>query len=109
MRRKFDERVVALREAAPDVGLELLVLEVHPVATEAFAEIDHGIRSSGVEQRIEDENGRGHSSALFLRSGLPYRGSLRSRATRNPSAPPLPALFAHQFVEPLPPDVDRLG
>ena len=41
VRRKFVERVVALGEAAADVGVVLLVLGVHAVAAEAFAEIDH--------------------------------------------------------------------
>ena len=53
---EVDEAVVALREAAADVGVELLVLRVHAVGAEAFAELDHRARAGVIEQRLDDHD-----------------------------------------------------
>ena len=71
------ERVLALGQAAPDIGLDALVLEVHPVPPEAFAQVDHRGRAGGVEQRIDDD---GHRRRRFERSSR-MTSSKRSHRT----------------------------
>ena len=57
--KEVRHRVVPLREPVSDVGVELLVLGIHAVATEALAEVDHsGGVGRVVEERIEANNRR---------------------------------------------------
>lgn len=53
---EVDEAVVALRQAATDVGLVLLVLRVHAVRAEALAQLHHRRRAGSVEQLIDDHD-----------------------------------------------------
>jgi hypothetical protein len=54
--------VVAGREPAPNRGVVLLVLGVHPVATESLAQVDHRGRPRRVEQRVEQHHRAGISA-----------------------------------------------
>ena len=56
------DRVVALGEAAADLGIDVL-LGVHAVATEPLGQLDHR-RSAITEQWIELHDGLGHSATV---------------------------------------------
>ena len=57
---EVDEAVVALRQAAADVGVELLELRVHAVRAEALAQLDHRGRARVVEQLVDHHHVTGH-------------------------------------------------
>ena len=51
-----------MRQAAADVGVELLVLGVHAVRTETLAQVDHRGRARGVEQLVDDHDLTRHAT-----------------------------------------------
>ena len=74
---------MALRQTPADLGLDVL-LAVHPVASEALAEIDDRRGAVGAQQLVELDNGVGHGGKVSRTRHI--LGSCRSPSARRPGS-----------------------